>query len=183
MNDKTPESSAERRPFMGGACRCGRMLSFVAAAWATVAASGCMVFDPCTSSWHNRPEGRVCYPSCEYYGYHATCWRKFPAGWGCRCCPGAEEETILTEGEPSPAAGAHQTHETRSDEPAVEKELPADDATEPASTPTEEHGTSRELDEADEFALDEVHDGQHSTLAAQDDGPARTSSTRRRGRR
>ncbi|MHC5543662.1 hypothetical protein ACYOEI_36010, partial [Singulisphaera rosea] len=38
----------------------------------------------------------------EYFGYHPTCWRKFPAGWGCPSPEAPNVEQAFRTRKPDP---------------------------------------------------------------------------------
>ena len=51
---------------------------------------------------HHIPDKCATFPELHYYGYYPTCWRQWPAGWGCAYCsdevlmPAEEAESVAT---------------------------------------------------------------------------------------
>ena len=80
--------------------------------------------------------GVDCYEYYEppFYGYNATCWRRWPAGWV--GCPMVEEEIIVEEpikGYVPAPADVKQTPDTNKIQPAPPIELPEPQASKPSS--------------------------------------------------
>lgn len=125
----------------------------------TTASTGCaMVWDPCTRSMRERPEVRVCYPDCGYYGYHPTCWRRWPAGWGCPCPVEVDEEAISSHAEPSLHEAANAPDATEPT-PMHHGDAPAAEPKEVEQPAGEDGALLEETDEngsiSDELALND----------------------------
>ncbi|ODT99441.1 MAG: hypothetical protein ABS79_04505 [Planctomycetes bacterium SCN 63-9] len=67
----------------------------------------------------------------QYYGYHPTCWRKFPDGWGCPSPEAPDKEKSFREIKKTPPVNPDMEPEDR-DEPGNE---PANDMDRPADRP------------------------------------------------